>query len=832
MAEILNDEERRDRARDLTGLNGFDLVFVELDEAATPPRALLTAEFLNDVALAGILNAHGDGGVPANQLFAITGGRRRPGGPLPGQVQVTAIAAGPGPAPGLVLTVEPIGDYSTYTLTALSPLFDPIFARIGFKFRPGCFNLNCRPDRTAPDAPDALPRIDYLARDYHSFRHLLIAAMAERVPGWQPTSEADLDQVVIGLLAAAGDELADKQDRVAAEAFFPRARKRLSLARHARLMDYHIHQGNQATTWAAMEVSTDLELPASFACWTGRTLTAASQVFLNDTSAVRRMQPDLNRLELYTWGNLVGALEKGSTAADVTLPGQSMTGAQATDLRDLLRDLQTPLLLEEALNPETGRAAGRDPKQRQLLRLTGAETRHDPVADAWMVRIEWDSADALGTRFCFVARCPGADPEDGVSLFHGNLIQIAHGRPNLTLFTDPARPLDAALAAALSAERTAFTTDYPFGRITEAAYRESRWGRLCPLPEGPLAYRDTPPGGETPPESTLGVSVEGIPDWGEQIDLVQSRADANHFIVETDELGRSTIRFGRAPNGEAPPPGSYVAARYQTGSGPDGNVGAGSISGHDTGAFPQITRLWNPFDVTNGRLPETPEVIRRRAPEAYRARQLRAVTLNDYKRRAEELPFVQRAAAAYGWTGSWRTVRVTLDPRGTTELSAAQRETAARHLDHVRLIGEDIEIRAPDFVPLDIRLVVCAAPRFWPEDLAADLDEAFSEGYTSTGARGFFHPDNWVFGQSLHASQIIARALAVEGVDRVIKVGMRLWDQAGGPSLETLVLEADDLPPPTALRIDVGANQIIRVANDPNALEFGRMTIEVKGGRQ
>lgn len=832
MVEILNDEERRDRARDLTGLNGFDLVFVELDSNATPPHAVLTAEFVNEVALADILAAHLNDGVPAQQLFAIRGGRRRRGGTLPDAVQVTAIAAVAGSNQALELTVTPIGDYSTYTLEALAPLFDPVMARIPFKFRPGCFNLNCRAQRSTSDAPEAVPRIDYLARDYHSFRHLLMTAMSERVPGWQPTSEADLDQMVIGLLAAVGDELADKQDRVVNEAFFPRARKRLSLARHARLMDYHIHQGNQASSWIALEVSTALDLPTHFACWTGPELNAASQLYLNMTEAVRSLRPELNRLELYHWGNLVSGLERGTTAADVTLPGQSMTESQATDLRDLLTALATPLLLEEALNPETGRPAGRDPGQRQLLRLSAAETRHDPVADAWMVRIHWDSQDALLRRYCFVARCPDSPPLGGISLFHGNLLQVAHGRPNLTLFTDPARPLDTALATALAAERSAFQTDFPFGRITERHYQETRWGRICELPEGPLAYRDSEPGGAVAAHSTLAVQVENIVGWSEQIDLIQSRDDANHFIVETDELQRSTLRFGRAPNGEAPPPGSYVAARYQTGMGLEGNVGAGTIAHFDQAAFPEISRLWNPFDVSNGRLPETPDVIRRRVPEAYRARQLRAVTLNDYKRRAEELPFVQRAAAAYAWTGSWRTVRVTLDPRGATELSNTQLDQAARYLNQVRLIGEDIEIRAPDFVPLDIRLVVCAAPRFWPEDLHAELQDAFSEGYTQQGEKGLFHPDNWSFGQSLYASQIVARALAVEGVDRVLEVGMRPWDRAGGASLETLVLDADELPAPEALQIDVAANQIVRVANDPDALEFGRMTITVQGGRQ
>ena len=56
LSEIFNTEELRDRARNLGGLNGFDLVFVELDDTVDPPVARLTAEFLNDNALAEILN--------------------------------------------------------------------------------------------------------------------------------------------------------------------------------------------------------------------------------------------------------------------------------------------------------------------------------------------------------------------------------------------------------------------------------------------------------------------------------------------------------------------------------------------------------------------------------------------------------------------------------------------------------------------------------------------------------------------------------------------------------------------------------------------------------
>ena len=280
------------------------------------------------------------------------------------------------------------------------------------------------------------------------------------------------------------------------------------------------------------------------------------------------------------------------------------------------------------------------------------------------------------------------------------------------------------------------------------------------------------------------------------------------------------------------PPASLVAARYHVGIGTDGNVGADTIRRTDASALPVTMMLWNPFDVTNGRAPETPDVIRRRAPEAFRTRQLRAITLADYRARAEELDFVQRAAAQRSWTGSWPTVRVTVDPVGGTELTDDQVERLAAHLDAVRLIGEDIEIRPPDFVPLDIRLKVCAEPRIWPEDLVFELEQAFSEGYTNSGEPGFFHPDLWTFGQKLYASQIIGRALEVEGVDRVLMVSMRPWDQAGGPSLSTIVITEADLPDASAKCIAVASNQVIRVANDPDALENGRMSITVQGGRR
>ena len=212
-----------------------------------------------------------------------------------------------------------------------------------------------------------------------------------------------------------------------------------------------------------------------------------------------------------------------------------------------------------------------------------------------------------------------------------------------------------------------------------------------------------------------------------------------------------------------------------------------------------------------------PAEIVRRVPEAYRARQLRAVTLQDYVNRAQQVTGVSRAAASYAWTGSWRTVRITIDPEGGTELKDALRRDVAGYLEAVRLIGEDLELRPPLFVPLDIRVALCAAPEYWPSDIKSILEQEFSAGFTPGGGMGFFHPDLWTFGQTLHASQILGRIQKVQGVEHVISIALKRWNDPG-PAAE----EITNLRP----------NEIIEVMTDPGHMELGFIFFEVQGGRQ
>lgn len=791
-----------ERANNLGPLNGLRQVRVSLDETTSPPSAIIDASFWNLNHLAAIA---ADAAKPS-ALFPITGGHRVAAGPSTGMVQVIAIQTTAVPEV-LRLVVSPIGDYSTYTLSVSYTGIDPLFASIDLKFRPGCFSVDCAPDWTPRAAPDPALAIDTLARDYDSFRHLLIGAMQRRIPGWQATSEADLSVTLLDLFSAAADELADYQDRVMNEAYLATARNRVSLARHARLVDYHVHQGNQARTVLAMRVaSAQVNLPAGIAVGVDDPDARAGTTFV--TVEGGPMLAALNDVSLYTWDDARPALAKGDTSADLELPTLAQATEVAQHIDALLGDPDRPfpprLLIQEELDPRTGGVAARDPNKRQILHLVSAQVIGDPQhPTAAIVRVRWRAEDALRWDFCFVETPVGGGAKlRDVSLFHGNLVMATSGAATKATFRVPT-PEAPLLPGELPARET------------------QRWGTVCVLPpEHTLLYLDTPPDGTAIPRSTLALAIEdpatGIVDrgWEERISLVGSPPGARHFAVETDELLRSTIRFGNGTNGRSLPRGALVRATWRAGLGPDGNIGRDRLV---RCTEPDVASVWNPFDAANGRAPERAEEIRRNAPEAYRYKQLRAVTLADYVARAQEVPGVQRAAATYLWTGSWRTVRITIDPVGTETLDPALAERVAAHLEAMRLIGEDLEIRPPIFVPLRIELVVCLGDAVWPDDIRFAIEEELSDGWTRDGRRGLFHPDNWTFGQPLHESEIAGRLARVTGVEHIARVRIARWNAA---------------TPGDARQIEVGANEIIQVRNDPDHLERGFIELDLVGGRR
>ena len=162
--------------------------------------------------------------------------------------------------------------------------------------------------------------------------------------------------------------------------------------------------------------------------------------------------------------------------------------------------------------------------------------------------------------------------------------------------------------------------------------------------------------------------------------------------------------------------------------------------------------------------PEALERIRYRAP--LEIRELRsAVVLHDYAARLEDLPEVRAARARLLDVGIRRVVRVVVLLTDEDQLDADERlrrwALARNHLEEVRLLGYDVEIVPPEWVPLDLDLVVDAEPWARAPVVEGQVREALE------GPGGPFDPDTLGLGGDVHVSRLVAHVLDVPGVAAV-----------------------------------------------------------------
>ena len=161
----------------------------------------------------------------------------------------------------LLVRTDVRGDFSNYHLCLVQSQnnpeppdnMDPILCCVEFSFKIDCASEfdckvlpECAPERAAE------PLIDYMAKDYASFRRLMLDRLSIIMPDWKERNQADLGIALVELLAYAGDYLSYYQDAVATEAYLDTARKRVSLRRHSRLLDYPMHDGCNSRVWVCL----------------------------------------------------------------------------------------------------------------------------------------------------------------------------------------------------------------------------------------------------------------------------------------------------------------------------------------------------------------------------------------------------------------------------------------------------------------------------------------------------------------------------------------------------------------------------------------------------
>jgi predicted phage baseplate assembly protein len=328
--------------------------------------------------------------------------------------------------------------------------------------------------------------------------------------------------------------------------------------------------------------------------------------------------------------------------------------------------------------------------------------------------------------------------------------------------------------------------------------------------------------------------------WEWRRSLLDSRGFQDHFALDhgtrrriigferigeviehVDYAGGSgfTIRFGDGEFGQTPGDRTIFRVRYRTGPGTKANLPADTVANlmnpanqseaDLAGVLDQVT---NPLAVTGGVDPESAEVIKQLAPEAFRAVTFRAVRPEDYAEIAERLLFVQRAGARFRWTGSWLSTFVTADPLGAFQLSPEQRTELASLMNCVRQAGREVFVLNPRFVNVDLEITICVEPFAYAGQVKARVLEALLGRKGVRPTKGFFHPDNFTFGTPLERAALEAAIQDVAGVRGVEQMRIRARGITDWRVFDELIFR-------------VSHDQIIRLENDPRLPERGSLRI-------
>ena len=356
--------------------------------------------------------------------------------------------------------VDKPGDFSTYTLClveadqygrpteTLLKGFDPRYACVDFSFKANCpSDLDCQAVDTCPPGVLVEPEINYLAKDYASFRQLILDRLALIMPDWQERHVPDIGIALVEILAYVGDYLSYYQDAVATEAYLGTARQRISVRRHVRLVDYQMHEGCNARTWLFVETSDDVSLDPQdtyFITGQNNALAVSStmltqenlqgipssdyEVFeplLEDPQQPIKLYAAHNEIPFYTWDEQECCLPRGATTA--TLRDEFVTEPE----RKLHLQVGAVLIFEEVLGPKTGNPADADPTHRHAVRLTRVEPEVDRLNNIPVVEIEWGIEDALPFPLCLSDRgSPDLECQllENISVARGNVILVDYGQ--------------------------------------------------------------------------------------------------------------------------------------------------------------------------------------------------------------------------------------------------------------------------------------------------------------------------------------------------------------------------------------------------------------------
>jgi hypothetical protein len=528
--------------------------------------------------------------------------------------------------------------------------------------------------------------IDYMAKDYQSFRQLILDRLSQTYPVWKEVNVADMGMALVELLAYVGDHLSYYQDAVATEAYLGTARKRVSVKRHARLLDYNMLEGHNARAWVCFEVKTPTTVPKGTKLLTYNARVGKSEPvialkeyeelskteFVFETQSIKRMYPDLHKINFHVCKKTVTYLPEGSTSAVLqnennilfeTLCSEVDLESQQDRIREVFREdfdqkwVDDNSIIEFRKNRVT--IKNQEETHQAEFELASDSTTPLKINDK-IIRTLYIQKDCNGKkRVCFLTINPGdvvifeeiAESEIvNADVSKRWAVRLTDVKPSICEQTqkpiveiqwmiEDATPFSFRLNKPTSnkviintiARGNVVLTDHGDTRTKTVTLQEDQTqiefcGKKITHSAKYNFLEAASKIGQTSPSDSLpniylvelnGGEHEKKEQWLPKKDLLCYDRSQKRFKLEIDDDGASTLLFNKFSRINR---SRSFRAIYRIGNGSAGNIGANSINRIvDThpALFSQVIRVFNPLPAIGGVDPDDVEMVRHIAPEIF-----------------------------------------------------------------------------------------------------------------------------------------------------------------------------------------------------------------------
>jgi hypothetical protein len=631
----------------------------------------------------------------------------------------------------------------------------------------------------APNIIEENQIIDYMAKDYESFRNLLLQLASKKFPDWHLKNEADIRMILIDLFSYVADELSYYQDRVANEAFLRTAKKRSSVSSLLNLIDYNLHNGCSAQTFLCVDVNEIGFIPKEFQI--SNKILPGHQKIVFETDRDYNLFPKQNKIKLYFDGEKK-ELSKGSTSASLSghfpelKKGDYLMFENSNNHEIVCLD-EDPVMFETSLD---------DPK-RNLNKINKAlisDDSKDLLSHAESIirhitKISWIENDSLKNNY------------DIDSTIFGNVLKVTQGQTIekqeiLKSSTDPSQ-----IRYRLKQNPIAFVSD-----------------SLRP-------YQS---------KSTVQVWIDAKP-WKKVDSLLKMSSYDECYSVSIDDEDFGIVTFGDGTNGKKPFPWSKIRTSYRIGLGSQGNVGTKVLSEFDSKKFSFIKEVINLIPAKGGVDKQSLDDGKIMGPKTLKLQE-RAVTSEDYTKLIKQrFPKVSNVKTRFSHNGGWKTLEIILDMKNNLVPNKKFLNELKIFVNKIKMIGYDVSISQTKYIFPEIEISIFLKKGFVKSEAKSRLKFVLGNKEDETGHKGFFHPENFTFGDPIYVSKLYDIIESVHIVDYAI---ITKFNNFNTPYIST-DYEKDEITKRNLKRgfIPVNERNIVRLDNDPNYPEHGSLTLNI-----